>query len=179
MSKILVVYYSRTGYTRTIAGRVARACGADLDQIEDYKTRAGAWGYMRSAVGAVMHLDAPILRPRNEPGGYDLILIGTPVWCRNVPGPVRTYIKENRQAFRRVAFFCTYGGSGQSKVLRDLEILAGRPALATFAITDSEVASKLYNRRLSKFVAKLQNTSKFIGQPSHGEPLFDDNLIGL
>lgn len=179
MTNILVVYYSRTGFTRTIAGRIARACGADLEAIEDVSDRHGAWGYLRSAVGAVLHADGSIVRTQHDPGAYSMVLIGTPVWAGNIPGPVRTYLKSHRHQFRRVAFFCTCGGSGQQKVLGDLEALVGRPALATLAMTDDEVAGKMYSRRLSKFVARIQNSGKFGAPSQSGDLAHAETLIGL
>ncbi len=37
MSRILIVFYSRTGHVRTVAKMVADACGADLEEIRSRK----------------------------------------------------------------------------------------------------------------------------------------------
>jgi flavodoxin len=44
-SKVLVVYYSRTGATRTLAEALAKALQADIEPIIDRKNRSGIFGY--------------------------------------------------------------------------------------------------------------------------------------
>jgi flavodoxin len=41
MRRILVVYYSRTGYTRTLAGNIAAAVRADVEALDDGRDRRG------------------------------------------------------------------------------------------------------------------------------------------
>lgn len=179
MTQILVLYYSRTGFTQTIARQIARACSADLESIEDVTGRDGASGYVRSALEAALHLDTSIRRARHVPGDYDIVVIGTPIWYWNVASPVRTYIKRHRRQFRRVAFFCTYGGSGQAKVLCDLEHLCGRPAVATLAVADADITGKLYHDRLSKFAAALKSSGRLLRRRGHGQGEFEKSSVGL
>jgi len=40
--KILVTHYSRTGHTQKIAEMIATQFDADIEQIKDVKSRAGA-----------------------------------------------------------------------------------------------------------------------------------------
>lgn len=42
------------------------------------------------------------------------------------PSPVRSYLESLRAGLGRVAFFCTCEGSGQRKVLHDLQRLCHR-----------------------------------------------------
>lgn len=179
MKKILVLYYSRTGFTRTIARQVARACNADLEPIEGVKGRTHAVGYVRSAIEAALHLDTPIRRAKHIPSDYDIVVIGTPIWFWNMASPVRTYVKRHRRQFKRVAFFCTYGGSGQGKVLSDLAALCGRPAVATMAVADAEVAAELYHDRLSKFASALKGSGRLRRRPRRVERAFSKSPIGL
>jgi flavodoxin len=179
MTQILVVYYSRTGFTRTIARQIARACSADLESIEDVTGRSGPAGYARSALEAALHLETPIQRAKHVPGDYDIVVIGTPIWFWNVASPARSYIKTHRHLFRRVAFFCTYGGSGQAKVLCDLESLCGRPAVVTLAVADRDITGKLYHDRLSKFASALRNSSRLRGRRGRSQRALGKSSIGL
>ena len=154
--KILVVYYSRTGFTQTVAQQLAHACHADLECIVDDQGRSRHDGYARAALSAALHLESPIAPSRHAPRDYDLVVIGTPIWCCNVASPVRAYIKRHRSAFRRVAFFCTMGGSGQAKAFRDLKVLCGRPAVATLSLRDDEITHRLHRQRLAEFAATLR-----------------------
>ena len=50
--KALVVYYSRTGNTRKIAGHIAEELGARLEQVVDINARPGIWGFFRAGMPA-------------------------------------------------------------------------------------------------------------------------------
>ena len=153
--KILVVYHSRTGFTRTVAEQLAQACHADLEVIMDDKGGGQPGSYAGAALAAALHQDASIAPSQYRPRDYDLVVIGTPIWCWNMASPVRAYIKRHRSALRRVAFFCTMGGSGQTKVLRDLSALCGRPALATLGLRDKQITQQLHRQPLAEFAETL------------------------
>jgi flavodoxin len=152
LSRILVVYCSRSGHTRSIARRIAEGCGADIEEITDVAARDGLAGALRSAVEAVLGIEAAIHPVRHPPKGYDLVVVGTPVWCWNVASPVRGYLTAYGAGLHRVALFCTFGGSGQDKVLGDLQRLCGRASVATLALSEAECAAPGHRAKLSKFV---------------------------
>lgn len=156
--KILIAYYSRTGFTRTLAQRIARACNADLEAIEDDSlcgSRSGPIGYVRSSLEAALHLKAGIRPARHAPAEYDLTLIGTPVWFWNLSSPVRSYIEQHRAEIRRVGFFCTCGSSGQIKVLKDMEQLSGKRAVAGLGLTDAEISGNHCKAKVDAFAARI------------------------
>ncbi len=116
MTKTLIVYHSRTGYTRRIARHLADRLGADLDEIRIVQPMHGVLGYAACAIEAMAGL-APALRPmRHKPADYDLIIVGTPVWFWNLSSPVRSWLENFGSRGKRFAFFCTMGGSGASRV---------------------------------------------------------------
>ncbi len=158
MTKILVVYYSRTGFTQTLAQLVAKSCHADIEAIEDESVcgrRTNPIGYVCSALEAILHIK-PGLRPgKHAPADYDLTLIGTPVWFWSLSSPVRSYLEKHRNEIRKLGFFCTYSGSGQVKVLKDLQQLSGKRAVASLAISDAEISGKQYKVKVKKFVAQI------------------------
>lgn len=155
--KTLVSFYSRTGFTGRIAKEIAAACNADLEQIQDVRGNGKGAGYWRSALEAALHLQAPIRETTHWPGSYDLVIIGTPIWCWNIPGPVRSYLSSCAHQISHVAFFCTCGGAGQNKVLRNLETMSGQVALARLALTDQEIQEERYQIQLADFVAKIKD----------------------
>jgi len=139
MPKTLIVYHSRTGYTRRIARHLADRLGADLDEIRIVQPMHGVLGYAACAIEAMAGL-APALRPmRHKPADYDLVIVGTPVWFWSLSSPVRSWLENFGGRGRRFAFFCTMGGSGASRVFEAMKQLTGREPLATLALTDSEV----------------------------------------
>jgi flavodoxin len=109
MSKILVVYYSRTGYTRTLAGELVAALDADVDQLDDGRDRSGILSYLRCAREALKKRTVELLPPAYDPSTYDVVVLGTPVWAGNVSSPLRSYVAAHGAQLRKVAFLCTQG----------------------------------------------------------------------
>lgn len=155
MYRILVVYYSRTGYTRTLAGELAAVLKADVDRLDDGRDRCGVWGYLRCAREALKKRTIKLLPPGYDPSSYDVVVLGTPVWAGNLSSPLRSYVVAHKAQLKQVAFFCTQGGSGAEKVFRDLTELCGKAPLATLAVNDRELNSHAYARQLERFATAV------------------------
>jgi flavodoxin len=158
MAKTLVAYHTRTAFTRRVAEAIARRVGSDLDEISTTRERSGPVGYARCALEAMAEVPTSIQLPERNPADYDLVVIGTPVWFWNLSSPVRAYVLEERRRFKRVAFFCTMGGSGAERVFADLASLCGKTPVATLAVTDAEIDSG-YLKKLEAFVRALKGSA--------------------
>jgi flavodoxin len=78
VTKTLIAYHSRTGYTRRVAQMLADRLEADLEEIQIVQPLDGRIGYLMCAIEAMTGL-APALRPtRRDPANYELSVIGTP-----------------------------------------------------------------------------------------------------
>lgn len=154
MPKVLVVCFSRTGFTQRLAEDIAARCGADVEILRDVRSRTGVFGYLRSAREALKQRLIDIEPPRFDPAVYDVVLIGTPVWASHVSSPVRAYVTAQRDRFKRVAFFCTQGGSGAPKVLAELETLCGLKPLATLVANDADIKAGRISEAVGRFVAE-------------------------
>jgi flavodoxin len=139
--KTLVVYYSRTGHTQQVAEQLAAALGATLCPITEPGSRLGPLGYARSLIEGAFGRDAPIRAAQHDPAGYDLVLLGTPIWGWHLSSPVRAFARRHAKQIRRAAFFCTMGGSGAEQAFAELEQLIGHPPVATLAITEAELGT--------------------------------------
>jgi flavodoxin len=151
MRKILVIYYSRTGHTRQVAKAISAACEADLEEIRDMRSRAGWLGYWRSGREAWRKEQTTIRAVEKRPEDYDLVVIGTPVWAGNISSPVRTYVTQQHGRFKQVALFCTEGGTGGERALRELAILCEHVPLATLIVTERELKSGEDRRKVTEF----------------------------
>jgi len=116
--KTLVVYYSRTGKTRFVAEKVASELKADTEEIVDLKNRSGRLGFLKAGYDATRGNETKIRETQKSPGEYDLIVIGTPVWNSRPASAIRTYLKRNNLAGKKVAIFCTNEGMGEDKVVK-------------------------------------------------------------
>lgn len=152
--KTLIVYYSRSGYTRRVALALASSLQADLEEITEPRSRQGIFGYFRSAREAIKRIPSRIT-PTRDPSAYDLVAIGTPVWAGSLSPPVRTFLTTNRDRLSEAAFFCTMGGRGSEKVFAQMQELTRKPPRGTMAITDREIASGALSGRVETFAATI------------------------
>jgi flavodoxin len=165
MKDILVVCYSRSGHTQKLAEEIARRTGGDLEMIRDRSNRSGLGGYLRSAAEALLHRRTWIRPARHAVKDYALVIIGTPIWFWNLASPVRAWAARHGAACRRVAFFCTCGGSGQDKVFGDLATLCGKRPRATLALTERAVSLGQFGSAVDGFVNRLQRENGASTQP--------------
>lgn len=155
MRDMLIIYFSRSGYTRRIAGELARRTGADCEAIREYRSRRGLLGYWRSAREGLRSLPVDIQQGEFDPRDYRLVVLGSPVWAGQMCSPMRAYIDRHRSEFTRVAVFCTQGGSGAPKVLRKMAALCNQQPVATTFFNDSEIDRGQYGDKLDAFAAAL------------------------
>ncbi|MGD0191143.1 MAG: flavodoxin [Rhizomicrobium sp.] len=154
-SKILVVYYSRSGTTRTIAEVISRALSCNVEEIRVKDDPPGIGGYFRSCFESMRERPADFEMLSCDPSAYDLVIIGTPVWAHSMSTPVRSFLAANKTRLHHVAFFCTHGGWGADGALKKMQTLLGKPPQAICAVTAREVASGRFAAKLAQFVKAL------------------------
>ncbi len=157
--KKLVVFYSRTGNTRSVAQEVSKLIDADVEEIHDTKNRKGIIGFILSGMDARRKGRAKLREREKDPSLYDLVIIGTPVWAYNISTPVRTYIDDNKSCFRNVAFFCTSGSSDSKYALRvfsDMKDLCGKEPVALLNLAAGELKGE-YTAKVKEFASAIQS----------------------
>ena len=105
--KSLVVYYSRTGNTRFVAEMIAEKLKADIEELIDKKGRGGSIGFLIAGKDAALKKETQIGEIKHPPSGYNFIVLGVPVWAKEVPPAMRTYLNRHDLSKKRVAFFNT------------------------------------------------------------------------
>ena len=158
--KLLVAYYSRTGRTQTIAQALAKQLGADIDEIVDHKKRTGLLGWLRAGRDAGSRRLTEIAVKRS-PAGYDTLVLGSPIWNRNMTPAARTYLTNHKMAGKRIAFFFTSGGNKIEKAVKEMQDLAkGASVLGTLDVTQEEVKRGQYEEKVKAFADKLRRPAK-------------------
>jgi hypothetical protein len=99
-----------------------------------------------------------ILPTDKDPGIYDLVILGTPVWGWSLASPLRAYVLKNKGKFKRVAFFCTMGGSGHENAFAELKSICEKNPLALLGLKKDEVLKKGYSTRLKDFADEISNS---------------------
>jgi flavodoxin len=153
---VLVVYFSRSGHTRVLAEGIARALDADLEEIRDRTDRTGLLGWLRSGVEASLGASAEIDRPRHDPGRYDAVVVGGPVWNASVCTPVRTYLWLERERLPAFASFASFGGFGVDRALAQMGAIARKRPVATAAFREIETAAGVPRERIKAFAAGVR-----------------------
>jgi flavodoxin len=156
--KALVVYYSRTGNTKKVGDDLAKALPADVEEIIDTANRAGPLGFLKSAGEGSGRKLAKIQPAKTDAASYDIVVIGTPNWDANMSSPVRTYLTENKEKFKSIAFFLTEGVRGGSdRAFAEMEGVAGKKPKATLVVPMTALKSGSYVDKLKKFVEEVKS----------------------
>jgi len=150
--KILVTYYSRSGNTRKVAKKIASTLKCDIEEIHSKKDFSGPVGLLRLGYYALMKKSAVLKPCENDPRDYDLVIIGTPIWGGRPSLPIITYLRENKEKFKKVAFFCTYSGSGFENTIKIMKQITEKEPAATLDVTGSEIKDKTYHKKIESFI---------------------------
>ncbi len=129
MNKILVAYFSASGVTAKVAKKMAEAAGADLFEIkpEQPYTKADLnWMDKRSRSTVEMkdRNCRPAMAKKPDVSGYDVILVGFPVWWYREPSVIDTFMESADFTGKTVVPFCTSGGSGLGDSAKNMQALA-------------------------------------------------------
>lgn len=139
--KTLIVYFSRTGNTRALAEQLRAQTGGDI--LEVITETAYPSDYNECTKQAARELEQNF-RPRLRTakvanlGDYDTVLIGYPVWWGRIPPALMTFLDENDLSGKKIAPFCTHGGSGMSGVEDIRKLAAGATLLEGLTISGSD-----------------------------------------
>jgi len=154
--KILIVYYSRTGITGEIARSIQQELGGDLEELQDTRDRSGILGYLRSGLEATLKKQAQIKEVKHDPGQYDLVIIGTPVWSHTISTPVRAYLVHHGKRIKAAAYFATCGSTGIRQTLREMEGLVKVKPRALLEIKKADIKSEGHREKVKLFTLELQ-----------------------
>lgn len=130
MSKALVSYFSASGVTAKVAGKLAEEIGADLFKIEpkDFYTDADLnWQNSRSRSSVEMNDRncRPKIASRVENmGQYDVVFVGFPVWWYREPSIIDTFMEDYDFSGKKVIPFATSGGSSIGDSGKNMQALA-------------------------------------------------------
>ncbi|WP_297899703.1 flavodoxin family protein [Methanobrevibacter sp.] len=154
---ILITYYSRTHITEKVALKLKEELNCDLEQIIDKKNRSSFFSYIKSGFEAARKIPADIEETEKNPNEYDLVIIGTPVWSGSMSTPILTYLKQNKDNFNNVAFFCTCGGN-EGKTFVNMEELLSKKPLNTLSMNKKDVESS-FDSMVTEFVEDIKNNN--------------------
>ena len=123
----LVVFFSRSGTTRCLAEHIARATGADLEELRESRSSSGLGGWLRSGYEGTYRRSAETLPLQRYLRDYDLVFVGSPTWNRALASPVRGFLERHASELANVALFATCQGEGATEVNAQMATVLARP----------------------------------------------------
>ena len=167
--KVLVLYYSLTSNTQTVAQEIATRLDADIEEIalvEPYDTAFQATIDRCKADREKGIL--PEIKPlKANVADYDWVFIGYPIWFGTYAPPIASLLEKVDLSDKWVVPFCTFGSGGLESSAKDLaekqpnaKILPGygvRAARMAAMPKELEQFLKLYAPLMDKF--KTTNAS--------------------
>jgi flavodoxin len=148
--RILIVYFSRVGSSRSFAGLDAVASaslpkGNTIVVADMIRERVGGEGFQivtvqpypsqyRDTTELAQKEQDAAARPRLKTHvvdmkDYDLIFLGYPIWWGSLPMPVCTFLESYDFSGKTIIPFCTNGGSGLGRSEKDIAALCPRAKL--------------------------------------------------
>ena len=121
-SKVLVLYYSQTSNTKTVAQEIANRLNADIEEIalvEPYDTAFQATIDRCKADREKGIL--PEIKPlKLNVADYDTIFLGYPIWFGTYAPPIASLLDKVDLSGKWVMPFCTFGSGGLESSVKDL-----------------------------------------------------------
>ena len=119
--KILTVYYSNNGNTKSVAQNIHSIVGGDITEIQLIENYP-------SNIFAMSKLVRKQMKEGNLPqikdidiSNYDIIIVGSPIWNFTISLPVKAFLKNNNFANKIIMPFFTYsGGAGKNKIMSEI-----------------------------------------------------------
>lgn len=120
--KSLVVYFSRTGNTKTVAEEIRNLTGSDLVEIKTVLPYPSAYN---DCLAQAQKERADNARPElstvvSNMSGYDTVYAGYPIWCYTAPMAIFTFLESYDFTGKTVIPFCTSGSSSITQSVTEI-----------------------------------------------------------
>ena len=126
-NKALVIYYSWSGNTETVARLIQNKIGGQLFKLEPVKAYSSNYRACTDQAKKEIHTGfMPELKAvPNNLDSYETIFIGSPNWWSTMTPPVFTFLKQSDLSGKTIVPFCTHGGGGKGHYTEDIKKLCG------------------------------------------------------
>lgn len=160
-NKHLVLYYSQTGATETVALELQKYLGADIEAIELVEPYTGTYAETIERVGKERQEGIlPQLKPlKADLSKYEVIFLGYPIWYGTYAMPIASLVLNNDFEGKKIVTFCTFGSGGTEPALADLKK----------ALSKAEVADNGFGIRNARIAATPKELYRFLVENNHVE----------
>lgn len=118
--KISVVYFSRTGTTKTIAKELAEKLGCNLVELQDDVKWSGIIGWFRGGFYAAK--DKPVnIKFNRDCLDSEKFIVLSPLWAGGPAPAARTFIRQ--VANKKVSLLLTNDGSNIGNAFKKVDVM--------------------------------------------------------
>jgi flavodoxin len=160
--KTLVVFYSYSlgANSALVAQELQKALGEDCDilplRFEDEANRSGLAEFFWIGRMVLSHSN-PKLEPCDTAiDGYDLIILGGPVWAGSPMPALKSFIAETKPKGKRIALFLCHGGRPGKSFDKLKALLAGNTIAGTIDFVNPDKQDRAaVTRKVEEWVKSL------------------------
>ena len=142
--KTLIVYFSWSGHTRTVANIIHELTGSRIVEIEVQEPYSDVYNEVTARARHELDNDIrPALVTRVENmADYDTLIVGTPIWSSRLAPPVKSFLASYDLSGKKILPFCTHGGSGTAQSVNNMrEVCPNSEFLQPLAVYGSQAES--------------------------------------
>jgi len=158
--KAIVVYYSQTGNTEKVTKEIAGKLdseGIDVKTVSIERSRKRT--YEENVEDAKKEEKAEIEEARTDLSDFDVLFIGTPVWCGKPATPVNAYMDQCEGLDgTKIVSFLTHGGGGPSmtfdKIKDELEPKGGN-VVEELSLSSEHVGTEVEKEKIEDIISRL------------------------
>lgn len=137
---ILIAYLTHSGNTRTIANFIHNVVGGITFEVQPEVPYPNSYNaVVEQAKKEIKAGYKPALKTDFDSiEAYDTIFIGSPNWWSTIAPPIATFLSAHDWSGKTVVPFCTHGGGGQARVIKDIgKLCPGATVLDGFDVYGS------------------------------------------
>ncbi|QPH52945.1 flavodoxin family protein [Pontivivens ytuae] len=159
-TRTLVLYYSRSGYTRRAAQDLARHLEGATAEFRTRRYGFPALGVLRALFDVVIKASPEPQAPLPDLRNAGLVVLAGPVWAGKPAAPLRRMLGLGSVLPADVGLLLTSGEPSEPKnTYAACEALLGRPFAATAFIGNKIDGTDEMGERLAAFAALLRQRS--------------------
>lgn len=124
--KRLVVYFSRTGYVKSVAYKLANESGASVYEIKTPENTDGTLGFLWCGRFGMHRAAMPIEEVDVDLNAYDHVTIVTPIWVFAICAPVRTFCARAKGSIKEADYVTVHFTPGRyESAAKEMDELLG------------------------------------------------------
>ncbi|MES0489379.1 MAG: flavodoxin [Leptospirales bacterium] len=107
-TRVLVIYFTRSGNTEVFANEIARAMDADIIRLEAPQYSLDLSGQQKAGDDAWDENITEVIPKKIDMSKYTLVFLGSPIWWYNPAVPLRSFVYTNNFKGNNVVLFNTF-----------------------------------------------------------------------